>query len=174
MTFDSYLPFCASPGYGKLKRYAELSPCGLYRYSLHRTWSRGGDGRCVCFVMLNPSTADAQVDDPTVTRCMGFARYWGYSIVSVRNLYAFRATSPKVLRAAIDPIGPLGDISLAAARSADTVVLAWGSHAPLERHLQGLRILKGKPLYCLGVTQGGMPKHPLYLRGDLRPVPFEA
>src|SRR6185369_17379869 len=83
---------------------AVISKCGKYRYSLRREWI-GGAGT-VCFIMLNPSTADASVDDPTIRRCIGFAQRWGYQILEVVNLYAYRATRPRDMFAAADPVGP--------------------------------------------------------------------
>src|SRR5438132_5915755 len=91
--------------YRGLRRAAEFSACGRYRWCLRRSWRHGGDGRTVCFVMLNPSTADALSDDPTVRRCMGFARSWGFSVLSVRNLFALRTPDPVELRRADNPVG---------------------------------------------------------------------
>jgi hypothetical protein len=152
-------------------RSAEVSPCGRYRWWLRRSFVTG-DGRIVCFVMLNPSTADALEDDPTIRRCVGFARAWGFSCLSVRNLFAFRATNPQALLWAEDPVGPQGDAELRAARTADLVVAAWGAHVPFGRDRQALRLLVGVPLVCLGLTKHGHPRHPLYVRSDVRPIPY--
>jgi hypothetical protein len=114
--------------------------------------------------MLNPSTADALMDDPTIRRCMGFARRWGFSAVSVRNLFAFRATKPKDLLTALDPTGGgRGDMELRTAGTADMTVVAWGAHVPLNRDHQALRMIDGM-LHCLGKTKHGHPRHPLYVR----------
>jgi hypothetical protein len=164
--------FGSPPGYGRLRCSASISPDGAYRWWLRRSWTHGGDGRCVCFVMLNPSTADAESDDPTVRRCLAYTQAWGFSTLSIRNLFALRATDPRALFAHPDPVGPRGDVELAAARTADLVVCAWGAGAPLGRDNRALALLAGKPLHCLGLSKMGHPKHPLYLRADLQPTPW--
>jgi hypothetical protein len=146
---------------------AVLSPCGRYRYSLSRTW---GDGGTVCFVMLNPSTADADADDPTVRRCIGFAKAWGYASLAVRNLFNLRSPSPKALLTAEDPVGPEGDRYLREAVCYDLVVAAWGSAVPLGRGREALPLLRWKPLHVLGWTTTGHPRHPLYVKGSARPL----
>jgi hypothetical protein len=158
--------------YDGLTRSAELSDCGRYRYWLRRHWRHGGNGKTVCFLMLNPSTADALADDPTVRRCMAFCRAWGYSVLSVRNLFALRATDPRELLAAPDPVGPDGDAELAAAATADLVVCAWGAKVPFGRDRQALELLAGRDLHCLGLTAAGHPRHPLYCKSDLTPQPY--
>lgn len=160
--------------YERLRRSAAISECGRYRWWLRRSWKHGGDGRVVCFVMLNPSTADAAADDPTVRRCMAFARAWGFSAVSVRNLFPLRATDPKELLTAADPTGgERGDLELMTATTADLVVVAWGAGVPFGRDRQAAELLAGVPLYCLGLTKAGQPRHPLYVRGDVRPAVYE-
>jgi hypothetical protein len=164
--------------YEHIVRSAEISDCGRYRWWLRRSWKHGGDGRVVCFVMLNPSTADALQDDPTIRRCMGFARAWGVSAVSVRNLFAFRETNPKLLgglRYEDATGGDRGDVELLAAFTADIVVCAWGASGPkrtIERAEWFVQNSEGKPLHCLGMTGRGLPRHPLYVRGDQPLVPF--
>lgn len=156
-----------------IRRSAVLSPCGRYRYSLRREWGVVA-GRTACFVMLNPSTADASIDDPTIRRCIGFARSWGCTALEVRNLFALRATDPKALRKADDPIGPEGDRYLSGI-DADIVVAAWGAGVPFARDKRALvDLLAGHSLFCLGVTKQGHPRHPLYVRGDVLTVPFPA
>lgn len=161
MLFSSY------GQYDGLTRMAELSECGRYRWWLRRSWKHGGDGRVVCFVMLNPSTADAMIDDPTIRRCMGFARRWGYSAVSVRNLFALRATDPKELLTADDPVGGRrGNIQLRLAATAHTTVVAWGAKVPFGRDRVALEMFGNQPLWCLGTTKLGHPRHPLYVRAE--------
>lgn len=145
---------------------AALSPCGRYRYRLGREWP-GGHGT-VLFVMLNPSTADAEVDDPTVRRCVGFARRWGFRRLEVGNLFARRASKPSELWRVPDPIGPENDYHLVEmSKGADCVVAAWGQNVGQRRRdLQVLRILDG-PVAHLGLTRRGYPRHPLYLRADV-------
>lgn len=156
-------------------RAALISPDGLYRYTLERRW---GEGDFVNFVMLNPSTADASLDDPTIRRCIGFARGWSYGGLVVTNLFALRATDPKALYAHRCPEGPDNDATLAeVAGRSGLIVCAWGAHGPrvVFGHVRGVLDLlreSGKPLHCLGTTKAGQPLHPLYLRADLKPVPF--
>src|SRR5580692_943110 len=145
---------------------------GVYRYSL---WRRLGESRNrVLFIMLNPSTADGTVDDPTIRRCVTFARRWGYGRLEVCNLFAYRATDPRELCRVVNPVGPLNDATIArAAKRADKVVVAWGVRGVLM-HRAGvvLRVLDSKAVCCLGTTRDGSPRHPLYVRGDSPPVPF--
>lgn len=123
----------------EMKRHAHLSQDGLYRYSLHREWRVGYDvPRWVTFVMLNPSTANAHQDDPTIRRCIGFAKSLGGTGLAVVNLYAFRATSPADLWTTPDPVGPNNDHHLAlflemAARYDFPIIAAWGAHAKPDR-----------------------------------------
>ena len=117
--------------------------------------------------MLNPSTADARCDDPTIRRCLGFARAWGFSVLEVRNLFAWRATDPRKLLMAPDPTGGRrGDRELLIAGGADLIVAAWGAWVPFGRDQEALKMLGGGRLMCLGRTRNGQPRHPLYVRGD--------
>src|ERR1700721_1892011 len=104
----------------KVSKSAEISECGQYRWWLRRSWvRRDSETKTVCFVMLNPSVADGIVDDPTIRRCIGFTRSWGYSVLSVRNLFPFRATEPRSLLTATEPTGgERGDVELMAAKTA--------------------------------------------------------
>lgn len=152
---------------------AVLSPDGLYRYTLTRELS--DDPRTVNFVMLNPSRADHEVDDPTATRCIGYARRWGFGRLVLTNLFALRSTDPKALRSASDRIGPDNDRHLVEqARGASLVVCAWGNDGALgERWRRVVKLLTeaGVTLHALKLTGQGRPSHPLYLPGDA--VPFE-
>jgi hypothetical protein len=155
---------------------AVLSEDGVYRYSLVRAWP--GDGwTSVLFVLLNPSTADAHQDDPTIRRLLGFARTWGMNAIEVVNLFALRATDPAALARHPDPVGPLDDeYILAALERAAAVVCGWGAHPDLrgrDRHVHDLLWARAKvPITCLGTTKDGHPRHPLYLRNDAVPVPY--
>lgn len=133
---------------------------GPYRYYL----SRGTGPQCGV-VMLNPSTADGLEDDATIRKLMGFTRDWGYPSFVVANLFSFRATDPKVMLAAPDPVGPHTDGYLHAIATLPLVVVAWGNDAPKARAIEALRILRapGRMLYCLGRTMHDQPKHPLYV-----------
>jgi hypothetical protein len=152
-------------------RGAVLSPCGSYRYRLWRVWDPRSPR--ALFVMLNPSTADALADDPTIRRCTGFARAWGMGGIDVVNLYAWRSTDPEALRTlelAWRIVGPERDAHITAALAhAGVVVLAWGAHPLAAAEAPGVvaRIVDaGLAPQCLGVTATGHPRHPLYVRGD--------
>lgn len=148
-------------------RTAEISADGLYRYTLGREW---GDGGCLVWVMLNPSTADAEQDDPTIRRCIGFSKAWGYGSLTILNVYGLRATDPRELRRASDPVGPENKrIVREALVSAGGGVAAWGTQGGAEadalRQWWGshARATGGGPLECLGTTKHGHPRHPLYV-----------
>lgn len=152
---------------------AIYSDCETYRYALTRIWDR--TGARVNFLMLNPSTATEIQNDPTVERCERRARALGFGSFRVTNIFAYRATDPKVMRLAIDPIGPENDSAiLDAAQWAGQVVCAWGTNgAHLERGPKVLRLLQEKakvPLYHLGLSKAGHPKHPLYIGYAVQPV----
>jgi len=153
---------------------AVYSPCERYRYVLTRDW--GGPGERVLFVMLNPSTATETQNDPTVERCERRARALGFGAFRVCNIFAFRATDPRVMRAAPDPTGPENDDAIRdGAVWADQIICAWGSHgAHLNRGAAVAAMLRatGRPLFHLGLTKGGEPRHPLYLSYSLRPEPW--
>jgi len=150
---------------------AIYSSCELYRYSLTRVWRATGPR--ALFVMLNPSTATELQNDPTVERCERRARAMGFGTFCVTNIFAFRATDPKVMRAAPDPIGPDNEDAIGAAvPEADQIICAWGSHgAHLDRGAQVAALLRatGRPLWHLGLTKAGQPKHPLYIGYDRKP-----
>jgi hypothetical protein len=136
---------------------------GRYRYMLERSWERRGT---VTFVMLNPSSADATRDDPTLRRCIGFAQRWGVGRLLVVNLFALRSSEPRTLRQARDPVGPRNDEFIrGACEEADLVVGAWGNHGRLTRRDEAVISLieqMGIRLTCLGLTSIGSPRHPLY------------
>jgi hypothetical protein len=157
-----------------LRSNAVISDCGRYRYSLMRRWAEGHPLR---FVMLNPSTADATLDDPTIRRCMGFARREGFAALIVLNLYAYRATDPKALLTCADRVGPLNDGILkahlfSASCGATPVVAAWGVNAKPDRVTAVLRSRPNVDWRCLGTTKDGHPRHPLYVPGDQPLAPF--
>lgn len=141
-----------------------------YRYELSRVWSMDPKRFCM-FVMLNPSTADAQLDDPTIRRCIGFAKSWGYDGLYVGNVYAYRSTDPKQLWAVDDPVGPENDACLKEmAHRCDLVVAAWGTNARLERIGCVLGALRySNNVHYLELTKARQPKHPLYLKSQLMP-----
>jgi len=160
------------------KSDAVISDCGKYRYRLSRTW---GDEKPAVFVMLNPSTADASEDDPTIRRCIGFAQKWGCGGLVVVNLFAYRATSPKDMISATNPVGTNNSLwVLKAAQHAQFVVCAWGANGTHQNQdakiIECLRRCFKTHIYCLGTTKGGQPKHPLYLSAntELQPYPSDS
>jgi hypothetical protein len=149
-----------------VRRDAVFSDDGHYRYQLTRHWDDGNLKRA-CFVMLNPSTADHLEDDPTIRRCISFARREGCGGLWVVNRYAWRATDPRELNAIWDPRGPDNEKHvLGAMVHADLVIVAWGTTRVQARptDVVGLSSVVGvPPLMCLGTTKTGAPRHPLYL-----------
>jgi hypothetical protein len=131
-----------------------------YRYTLTRIWDSALP--MITFVLLNPSTADAVELDPTLRRCVGFAKREGNGGMVILNLYAFRTKDPKVLMAAANPVGPDNDRVLA--EITGTVVAGWGTNAHPARVAQALALLPR--LHALGVTKDGHPRHPLYVPAD--------
>ncbi|MGI9331693.1 MAG: DUF1643 domain-containing protein [Gammaproteobacteria bacterium] len=149
---------------------ARFSRCRCYRYALWRCWGAGGQ---VLFVMLNPSTADARDDDPTIRRCSALARDWGFGSLAVANLFAFRATRPAVLKRASDPVGPRNDGWIARlCGEADLVVAAWGNHGAYAGRAARVRSTLSRP-HHLGLNKTGEPAHPLYRPRHTRPREWE-
>jgi len=169
---------------------AVISPCGRYRYWLRRVL-KGQGGNPAVFVMLNPSTADADNDDPTIRRCKTFAAAWGYNELIVVNLFAQRTTEPRELFKADDPVGPdnhqwvLKAAEMAASTDDDAlflhnkvrpsgiVICAWGAHGSFMD--QGATVRSwietaGAAPRHLGLTKEGHPRHPLYLPATLKPI----
>ena len=142
---------------------AIFSPCQTWRYRLERRWSRAGNTTAL-WIMLNPSTADVAQDDPTIRRCIGFSKSWGYHELIICNIFALRATNPVELESHEDPIGPMNnEYILRASGEADVIVAGWGAHRmAIERGDRVLELLS-KPVMCLGVTRSGAPRHPLYV-----------
>lgn len=144
---------------------ATFSECRAYRYVLTREWTE--KHQLAAFIGLNPSTADETKDDPTVRRCMGFAQDWGYSGIYMLNLFAFRATKPRDLRMARDPVGPANDAHLVRICTMAHIVIAcwgaYGNHMFRSEHVVPLLLSKGVVLRAFGTTKSGEPRHPLYL-----------
>jgi hypothetical protein len=153
---------------------AIISPCGQYRYTLHRQipsvlrWVKP----CL-FVMLNPSTADATQDDPTIRRCIGFAKREGCTSLTVVNVFALRATNPEVLAQHPNPFGPDNGMHLAGQilehQQIGIIVAAWGAH-PITSRFESVGVLKtalnNAGALCLGMTKDGSPRHPLYVKNN--------
>jgi hypothetical protein len=157
---------------------AVFSSCERYRYNLTRKWVHQSktSRRFILWVLLNPSTADENKLDPTLTRCAEFSRSWGYDGMIVRNVFAYRTPSPKVMLQArnsgIDIIGPANDLWLNDHAGVALTIVGWGA-LPLarDRAEQVVKLL-GPGLLCMGLNNGGSPKHPLYLSKQTRPIPF--
>ena len=147
---------------------ASFSPCRTWRYSLARELApQTGEGTVV-FIGLNPSTADESRDDPTIRRCIGFARRWGFARLEVLNLFAFRTAKPAALLAADDPVGPENDSTIAEVLGgADLVICAWGAFPNSGRAADVLPLVAAP--HCLGTTKNGSPRHPLYLPASTEP-----
>ena len=161
---------------GAAESWATISDCGQFRYELGRRWDAGP---LLEFIMLNPSTADADVDDPTIRRCIAFAKQWGYGALVVRNLYAYRATDPTELANAADPIGPENRDYLTRT-DADCTIAAWGAHPAAVGWWNGYpfgwqrTVIQRPALFCLGTNANGSPKHPLYVPSSRTPTPWSA
>ena len=157
---------------------ADLSMCGRYRYRLWRDGWNGDDDRACLFIMLNPSTADAMNDDPTIRKCVGFCKRWGYGMLMVVNLFSFRSTSPRGLLDVADPVGEGTNVFVRTeAKAASRIVFAWGSHTEVKsllstRALEVRRMLDehAKKTVTLGQCKDGNPRHPLMLGYELQPV----
>lgn len=151
---------------------AIYSDCERYRYSLTRVWDQ--KAHVVHFVMLNPSTATEVQNDPTVERCERRARALGYGGFRVTNIFAWRDTDPKKMRAARDPVGPANDAAiLEACEWANVTVAAWGTHGEhLARGERVKSILQTMdiPVFHLGLSKAGHPKHPLYISYTQQPI----
>ncbi|QBY02203.1 DUF1643 domain-containing protein [Rhodophyticola sp. CCM32] len=161
---------------GDADSVAVYSDCERYRYSLTRVWQPAG--RKALFIMLNPSTATETQNDPTVERCERRARALGFGAFRVLNIFAWRDTDPKAMRAAADPVGPGNDAAIINSLPwADQTIAAWGTHGVhLNRGLGVEALLRatGTPLYHLGLSKHGHPKHPLYIGYAVQPVIWPA
>lgn len=161
---------------------ARFSPCRTYRYALERVWDPSL--KPVCFLMLNPSTANAFVLDPTIRRCIGFAKAWGHGGVRVVNLFAYRSTSPDAMKDAFDPVAdPLTEMPFHKnendywiVNQSDTLrlIAAWGVHGRfMQRDAEVMELLgRDRIVECLGTTKDGHPKHPLYVPAITKPERF--
>ncbi len=134
-----------------------------------------GDGH-VTFIGLNPSTADETKDDPTIRRCIGFAKSWGFGGINMLNLFAYRSTDPNKLKVVVDPVGPENDVFLS--MYCDVIglnVVCWGTRGGfMDRGEKVIALLGRECLSCFGFTNGGHPKHPLYLKRDTSVISLES
>ena len=162
-------------------RWARFSEDGIYRYKLGRVWDE--QKPMILWVMLNPSTADAKTNDPTIRRCAGFSKEWDYGGMMVGNLFAWRETNPKKLNPKKDLVGPYNNEALQEmAKDASMTIVAWGNcngsvdfrHCVAERIEEVLeRLRSGPPIRTLGLTVKEQPKHPLRVRRDTPCQPWE-
>jgi hypothetical protein len=149
----------------------------VYRYRLWREWAPGAVR--ILWIMLNPSTADEVELDPTIRRCVGFTKRWGYGGIEICNIFALRSTDPLDLYGGwIDPIGRGNDETiLSACKEASLIMAAWGVHGEFfnrGKAVEELLVNHGYEMKCLGTTKAGFPRHPLYVRGDTKPIPHRA
>lgn len=157
---------------------AQFSPCRTYRYWLWRAWVVPTATRCT-WIMLNPSTASYTSDDPTIRRCVGFARSWGYGAIDVVNLFGLVSADPRIVAAHADPVGPSNDSTIrdtVARSTCRLVVVAWGAFSVAQMRsravLDIVRASTKAPIMCLGTTSSGAPRHPLYLAKSTTLVPY--
>lgn len=163
----------------KPNNHCDFSEDRRFRYTLWRVWDESKG--YAQFIGLNPSTADETQDDPTVRRCIDYARRWGYGGLCMTNLFAYRATDPKEMKAYWRSLQRfeqdemfLQNISrvMRVTEGAGVVVCAWGANEPTWGDAMRQNLEDGIPLHCLKLTKDGHPSHPLYLRKDLKPIPY--
>ncbi|MFQ7323304.1 MAG: DUF1643 domain-containing protein [Streptococcus sp.] len=153
-----------------MEKKANISKDKIYRYTLSRTWD--STKPTVLFIGLNPSIADENIDDPTITRCINFAKDWGYGTLLMANLFAFRSTYPKEIYLIDDPIGKDNDhYLLECVKQSDLIIACWGNNGT---YMDREKIIKElvPNLYCLQKNKNGTPHHPLRLPRDINPIPF--
>jgi hypothetical protein len=150
---------------------AKISEDRKYRYLLWRIWDK--EKPSIMFVGLTPTTADANNDDPTIRRCIRFAKDWGYGRLYMTNLFAYRATKPTDLKLEAEPIGPDNDYYLkSTAAKVSKTIFAWGTHGDYKnRNIDVITMINNG--YCIAITKHGHPKHPLYISSDTKPVKFK-
>jgi len=154
------------------RKDAVISDCGLYRYRLTRTWDDSKP--TVAVIMLNPSTADATEDDPTIRRVLDYAKQWGYGTLAVGNLFALRTSDPNNIYKHESPVGPKNDEYLQKiVDEAEMVVVAWGTGGSIQCREQKVADLLDVDFYALDTTKDGHPNHPLYQPKDAEPTLWE-
>ena len=155
-----------------MKKGADISSCERYRYSLWRIWDENKP--LIGFVGLNPSTADGEFDDKTISRCIKFCEEWGFGGFYMMNLFAYRSTDSGMMMNEENPIGDDNNKFLAElGNKVQRVVVCWGNNGAFRnRSNEVLEMLKGNDLYCLAINQSGEPKHPLYVNGSAQLIPY--
>ena len=153
-----------------VNKNATFSDCRKYRYVISRTWD--GKKKTILFIGLNPSTADEQIDDPTIRRCINYAQNWGYGSLLMVNLFAYRATMPTELKKVKNPIGNDNDLHIKELiKKVDLTVAAWGNEGSLlNRDKEIKKIIPN--LMCLKINKSGQPAHPLYQKKDLQLIKY--
>ncbi len=160
-----------------MHRDATIAPCGNYRYVLQRRWA--AQKPTMGIVGLNPSTADAQSDDATVTKCLKLARFWGYGSIILVNLFAWRSTDKSEIRRVTDPVGPDNDSTIRATlATVDGILAAWGNDGAYLGRSDAVRAILGnleKSVFCIKLNNTGEPVHPLYQndRSQLQPMQLD-
>ncbi|KIC77383.1 DUF1643 domain-containing protein [Streptococcus constellatus] len=153
-----------------MEKKAIISKDKIYRYKLSRTW--GSTKPTILFIGLNPSIADENIDDPTITRCINFAKDWGYGTLLMANLFAFRSTYPKDIYLIDDPIGKDNDhYLLECVTQSDLIVACWGNNGTYMNREKVIKELVPN-LYCLQKNKNGTPHHPLRSPRNIHPLPF--
>jgi len=149
---------------------ATFSSCRIYRYSLSRIWDK--KKKYILFIGLNPSTANEEVDDPTIRRCVNYAKKWGYGGFMMVNLFAYRTTLPSNLKKVKYPVGSENDKYIVTlSKKADITVAAWGNNGDFySRDKEVLSLVPS--LMCLKINKSGQPAHPLYLKKGLKLTKF--
>lgn len=153
-----------------MKKFATISPCQHYRYELRRVWDDSKP--LVLFICLNPSTADADIEDQSSRACINYAKRWGYGGLLIGNLFAYRSTDSSVLGKVADPVGPENDAWLKKLQAeAALVVCAWGDAGAYKSRDDAVLAFLDAP-YCLTKLKSGRPGHPLFKSPDLKPSPL--
>jgi hypothetical protein len=156
-----------------MKRDAEFSSCGSYRYSVSRIWDESLPA--VLFIMLNPSSADGTKDDPSIRRCISYAKDWGFGSLFVGNLFALKSTKPTGLLESTNPEGPENlKYLLKLSSHCKMIVCVWGNGTILKKLSANSPKNLNRKLHCLKLSLDGIPCHPLYLPKDLKPIEWKA
>lgn len=155
-----------------MKKTAKISECNNYRYDLFRVWDETKP--YLMFIGLNPSTADHEMDDPTIKKCIGFAEKLNFGGICMCNLFAFRATNPNDMMSSQSPIGIDNDLYVTMhAEKAGMVIAAWGNTGYyLHRDKEVLALLSNVDVFALNINKSGQPQHPLYICSDSEPKPY--
>lgn len=155
-----------------MKKDAVLSECSQYRYSLSRIWDETKP--IIGFIALNPSTADHVEDDRTISRCINFSKLWGFGGFYMLNLFAYRATKPSDMMQSDSPIGSENNkYILELNNKVEKIVVCWGDKGRHKsRAREVIKLLSNNDLYCISINNSGEPKHPLYIKGDAKLMPY--